>query len=164
MTHFFYFNFLPDRPTHHHKKQGDGKRIILLGWPLTNTITSFLTDKPSAPVILNKETQVSGCDVNLRWSFPEDNGCPLTLYTIYYRELQLRNEDSWHKINVTKVTKSEHLLSLKCNTEYTFAVSAWNELGESPFSSEWPISLKTSKTSKGMVSMFLKEFFCKERK
>ncbi|KAL9987757.1 hypothetical protein ACROYT_G002114 [Oculina patagonica] len=104
-----------------------------------------LGDKPSAPVILNKETQVSGCDVNLRWSLPEDNGCPITLYTIYYSERQSKNEDSWHEINVTKVTKSEHLLSLKCNTEYAFTVSAWNELGESAISSEWPI--KTSKAS-----------------
>ncbi|XP_078358616.1 uncharacterized protein LOC144643290 isoform X2 [Oculina patagonica] len=98
-----------------------------------------LGGKPSAPVIQNKETQVSGCDVNLRWSFPEDSGCLLTMYTIYYRELQSRNEDSWHQINVTRVTKSQHLLSLKCNTEYAFAVSAWNELGESAISSEWPI-------------------------
>ncbi|KAL9987753.1 hypothetical protein ACROYT_G002109 [Oculina patagonica] len=104
-----------------------------------------LGDKPSAPVILNKETHVSGCDVNLRWSLPEDNGCPITLYTIYYSERQSKNEDSWHQINVTKVTKSEHLLSLKCNTEYSFTVTAWNELGESAISSEWPI--ETSKAS-----------------
>ena len=25
--------FLPDRPTHLHEKEGDGKRNILLGWP-----------------------------------------------------------------------------------------------------------------------------------
>ena len=30
---FFFFFFLRDRPTHHHKRQGDGKRNILLGWP-----------------------------------------------------------------------------------------------------------------------------------
>ena len=116
----------------------------------------FLTGTPSAPVIQNKETQVSGCDVNLRWSLPEDNGCPLTMYTIYYRELQSNN--LLHQINVTKVAKSEHLLSLKCNTEYTFAMSAWNELGESAVSSEWPI-----KTINGMIFMFVikKEFFCK---
>ena len=29
----FILFFLPDRPTHHHKRQGDGKRNILLGWP-----------------------------------------------------------------------------------------------------------------------------------
>ena len=117
----------------------------------------FVTGKPSAPVILNKETQVSGCDVNLRWSLPEDNGCPLTMHTIYYRERQSKNNDSWHRINVTKVTKSEHLLSLKCNTEYAFAVSGWNELGESPISSEWPIT-----TIKGIISRVVKDSFCKK--
>ena len=25
--------FLPDRPTHLHEREGDGKRNILLGWP-----------------------------------------------------------------------------------------------------------------------------------
>ena len=29
----FILFFLPDRPTHHHKRQGDWKRNILLGWP-----------------------------------------------------------------------------------------------------------------------------------
>ena len=114
----------------------------------------FLTGTPSAPVIQNKETQVSGCDVNLKWSLPEDNGCPLTMYTIYHSALQSNN--LMHQINVTKVAKSEHLLSLKCNTEYTFAISAWNELGESAVSSEWLI-----KTTKGMIFMVVKNFFCK---
>ena len=27
------FFFLPDRPTHLHEREGDGKRNILLGWP-----------------------------------------------------------------------------------------------------------------------------------
>ena len=122
-----------------------------------NIVTISLTGQPSAPVILNKETQVSGCDVNLRWSLPEDNGCPLTMHTIYYRERQSKNIDSWHRINVTKVSKTEYLLSLKCNTEYAFTVSSWNELGESAVSSEWPV-----KTIKGMIFMVINEIFCKE--
>ena len=30
---FVYSIFLPDRPTHLHEREGDGKRNILLGWP-----------------------------------------------------------------------------------------------------------------------------------
>ena len=30
---FYYFLFLPDRPTHLRESEGDGKRNILLGWP-----------------------------------------------------------------------------------------------------------------------------------
>ena len=118
-------------------------------WPVFSSLL-FLKGKPSAPVILNEETQVPRCDVNLRWSLPEDNGCPLTMYTIYYRELQ--SDNLLHQINVTKVAKSEHLLSLKCNTEYTFAMSAWNEVGESAVSSEWPITtIRPIKIIKGMI-------------
>ena len=62
------------------------------------------------------------------------------MYTIYYRERQSASEnDSWHQINVTVDTRSRDLPSLKCNTEYIFKVSAWNELGESDTSNEWPI-------------------------
>lgn len=99
----------------------------------------FVTGKPSAPILGNNETQVSGCDVFLRWSIPEDNGCPLTMYTVYYRELQSRNNDSWQIVNVTVDTRSIHLSLSECNTEYVFAVSAWNELGRSDISSEWSI-------------------------
>ena len=100
--------------------------------------------------------------MHLRWSSPEDNGCRLTMYTIYYRELHSKNEDPKHQINVTKVTKPEHFLSLKCNTEYMFAVSAWNELGESSVSSEWPI--KTIRTIQGMIFKVVKELLYKEQK
>ena len=30
---FYFFFFLPDRPTHLRESEGDGKRNILLGWP-----------------------------------------------------------------------------------------------------------------------------------
>ena len=113
----------------------------------------FLTGRPSAPVIQNKKSKVSGCVVNLRWSLPKDNGCPLTKYTIYYSYRESKSKTSWHQINVTKVTKPEHFLSLKCNIEYTFAVSAWNKLGESAKSSNWPIE-----TIQGMIFKFVNEF------
>ena len=103
--------------------------------------TRFSSDKkPSPPIIKYDGVLVSGCGVNLKWSSPQDNGCPLTMYTIYYRERQSASEDdSWHQINVTVDTRSRDLPSLKCNTEYIFKVSAWNEFGESTTSNEWPI-------------------------
>ncbi|CAH3033094.1 unnamed protein product [Pocillopora meandrina] len=97
-------------------------------------------DKPSPPIIKSKEVQMSGCDVNLKWGSTQDNGCPLTMYTVYYREVQSLGEDEyWHHINVTMDSTSTSLTSLKCNSEYTFKVTAWNELGESNTSKEWRI-------------------------
>lgn len=84
-----------------------------------------------------------GCDVNLKWNSPPDNGCPLTLYTVYYSEDQFTNKDkSWHQINVTVDKTSMDLRSLKCNTEYLFKVSAWNELGEGDVSNKWSIKTR----------------------
>lgn len=85
--------------------------------------------------------------MNLRWSLPEDHGCPLTMYTIYYRDLQSKNDDSWNQINITKVTRSVNLASLECNIKYAFLVTAWNALGESEKSREWQM-----KTIKGISS------------
>ena len=100
----------------------------------------FSSDKPSPPIIEYKGVQVFGCTVNLKWSSTQDDTCPLILYTIYYREVQSTIEDdSWHQINVTVDTRSRDLPSVKCNTEYIVKVSAWNELGESATSNEWPI-------------------------
>ena len=96
--------------------------------------------KPSPPIIKSKELQMYRCDVNLKWSSPQDNGCPLTMYKVYYREVQSFGEDEyWHHINVTMDSTSTNLTSLKCNSEYTFKVTAWNELGESNTSKEWRI-------------------------
>ena len=104
------------------------------------TLVFYSDKKPSPPIIKYEGVQVSGCDVNLKWSSTQDDTCPLTLYTIYYREVQSTSEDdSWYQINVTVDTRSRDLPSLKCNTEYIFKVSAWNDLGESDTSNEWPI-------------------------
>lgn len=106
----------------------------------------FDIDKPSVPVIEDKEMHVSGCDVKLKWSTPEDNGCPLTMYTIYQRNLE---EEIWHQTNVTVDITSFHFPLQKCDTKYTymFAVSAWNELGESELSSQLPIQINTGTMS-----------------
>ncbi|XP_078379589.1 uncharacterized protein LOC144662599 isoform X2 [Oculina patagonica] len=95
---------------------------------------------PSRPVINNKETETSACDVNPTWSPPVDNGCPLTMYSIYYREI---TEVSWHQVNVTNVTATNYTVSLACGRQYTIEISAWNELGQSDRSRPWIIKTKS---------------------
>ncbi|CAH3033098.1 unnamed protein product, partial [Pocillopora meandrina] len=126
-----------ERPDCHPHTSRHWNLILCQAKPLIVVIAS---DKPFPPIIKSKEVQMSGCDVNLKWSSPQDNGCPLTMYTVYYREVQSLGEDEyWHHINVTMDSTSTSLTSLKCNSEYTFKVTAWNELGESNTSKEWRI-------------------------
>lgn len=88
-------------------------------------------DKPIPPVITKLE--MSACVVNLTWTVSEDASCPLTKYSIYYRH----EKSSWNKIEINKVSVTSHQWSLRCDTQYEFAVSAWNDVGQSNFSATW---------------------------
>ncbi|XP_078379543.1 uncharacterized protein LOC144662575 [Oculina patagonica] len=98
-------------------------------------------DLPSPPAINNKETETLACDVNPTWSSPADNGCPLTMYSIYYRQI---TEEAWYQVNVTNVTATNYTVSLACGMQYTIEITAWNELGESDRSRPWIIKTKPS--------------------
>lgn len=88
-------------------------------------------DKPIPPIITN--LKMSACVVNLTWTVSGDASCPLNKYTIYYRQ-----EDSpWNKIEINTVAVTNHQWSLRCDTQYEFAVSAWNDMGQSNFSATW---------------------------
>ncbi|XP_078379572.1 uncharacterized protein LOC144662599 isoform X1 [Oculina patagonica] len=97
-------------------------------------------DLPSRPVINNRETETSGCDVYPTWSPPADNGCPLTMYSIYYQQI---TEAAWYQVNVTNVTATKYTVSLACGRQYTIEISAWNEMGESDRSRPWMIKTKS---------------------
>ena len=64
------FFFLPDRPTHLHEREGDGKRNILWGWPDRWLI--FLWQKLSVCSIFLRK---GNCSLNLLFfsSFPVKN-------------------------------------------------------------------------------------------
>ena len=99
---------------------------------------------PLPPVIQNKEVEISGCDVNLTWSASQESSCPLTMFTIYYHEIASPlKEHAGHEINVSSVTKTSFLLSLQCDKQYGFEISAWNDAGESDKSRLWPIMTRS---------------------
>ena len=69
---------------------------------------------------------------NLSWNPPDNKpGCPLTLYMVYIKE------NGQYHINTTTMTNTLSGLPLDCDTEYEFAVSAWNEFGEGNLSQSW---------------------------
>lgn len=100
----------------------------------------FNADVPS-PIKIGLIRNLSDCNVNLTWSPPRDNGCPLEKYTIYYRQRQLRKEEllPWHETSITNVAKTFSVLSLKCGRKYELTLTASNQAGESSKSSPWRI-------------------------
>ena len=109
-----------------------------------NQITLFLfepcADTLLPPTITNSETETMGCDVNVTWMKPVDNGCPLTMYSVYYREIQSHETRApWQEVRINDNLKTYHVLPLRCNTQYVIEMSAWNELGQSNRSRRWNI-------------------------
>lgn len=99
---------------------------------------------PFAPVIENKTKEISFPDFNLLWSSPDNNGCPLVMYTVYYKAIRSRDKENVrYSINATAVANTLSALPLDCDTEYEFVVSAWNELGEGNLSLPWRIKSVT---------------------
>ena len=110
--------------------------------------SSVVSGIPLPPTIKNEETEIRSCNVNVSWSTPLDNGCPLTNYSVYYREMYSHEtEPLWREIKVTDVLKTHYFLSLKCDTRYMIEVSAWNEKGESDISRTWITKTMSGKCS-----------------
>ena len=93
---------------------------------------------PEPPEIKNNETELSGRNVTVTWKRGADNNCPITMYTLYYRE-EVPHTSSWRAINISDATS--YNLQFQYSKCYLIIVSAWNQLGETP-SEGW--SLKTA--------------------
>ncbi len=119
---------------------------VLLSRPFNKLsfVTFLITGIPLPPDITNKETETLRCYVNLTWSPPEYNGCQLTMYSIYYQQIQpLQTGAHWHQVNVTEVMRTKFTISLACDKQYKVEISAWNGLGESDRLRPWIIKTKS---------------------
>ena len=72
--------------------------------------------------------------VTIKWNVPQNNGAPITRYTVYQRAI---NEDGtpreWNKIKVITNLSDRKVVvpELEKGKVYEFAVTASNEHGES---------------------------------
>ena len=108
---------------------------------------TFISDVPSSPVLSSLEKEAFSCKVSLVWETPSDHGCPLIMYTVYYRQLEPQQSGApWHGINITNVVPHQYFLALTCDTLYEIEMTAWNEVGQSDRSESGMI-----KTSSGRL-------------
>lgn len=94
----------------------------------------FATGAPLPPVIENKEKEISFPISLIKWKSPDADGCPVTMYTVYYKAIKSRNKESdWQRINTSSSTNELNYssLPLDCDTDYEFQVSSWNDVGAS---------------------------------
>jgi len=65
----------------------------------------------------------------LKWKEPENNGAPITKYSVYQRFV---NDKDWKKLeDITDTSKLDYELKGDEGMEYKFVVTATNKIGES---------------------------------
>ena len=104
-----------------------------------NSVVVFFTASPVHPVIKNKEKEIFH-NSSIKWNSPDANGCPVSMFSVYYKAIKSRNKESaWHHINTSSDANelSCSSLPLECGTDYEFKVSASNDVAESNFSESW---------------------------
>ena len=104
---------------------------------------------------------LSKCKVNLSWSTPRDNGCPLNMYTIYYREIQLTENDTpqCYETRITNIAQTFSSLSLKCGRQYEFTLTASNDAGESDKSHPLRINITGIKSTHYGLTLSYENYF-----
>ena len=96
----------------------------------------FLADIPGE---FNITAIPFGCSANLSWNAPIPNGCPITRYTIHFR-----NERSgWNMINLQRSNVKDYRLRLNCSENYYIMVFAWNQRGHNDYSWKSVLSVPT---------------------
>ena len=71
--------------------------------------------------------------ITLKWKEPESNGKVITMYTVYQRVVTDGKEGQWTEMRkIRDVSVRELKIELERGKVYQFAITATNELGESP--------------------------------
>ena len=95
----------------------------------------------------DKTIELNGCALNYTWSPPLHTACPLTMYIIYYREIQSDGKVAeWMQIHITQLKETSHVIPLICDREYEIAMSVKDEEKESVMSNFWLVKTKFSAT------------------
>ena len=103
--------------------------------------------------------EINSCTLNYTWSPPMHIGCPLTMYIIYYREIQSDgNEADWLQISITQLNKTFYVMPLKCDMEYEIAISVKDAERESVMSNFWRVTTKSPATDIPSNNFFSGQF------
>ena len=80
------------------------------------------------PTSFNVSAEPQGCYAALSWKTPSYNSCPITRYTVHYRQSNqlIKWQTTFMERNLTK-----YRLKLNCSSTYKIMVLAWNDRGSS---------------------------------
>ncbi|XP_073254195.1 protein sidekick-2-like [Porites lutea] len=91
------------------------------------------TTTTDVPEMMEFSAKPEGCFAALSWRNPSQTNCPITRYTVHFRETATisNGKTKWQTKNLGKQNKTEYRLKLNCSRTYEVMVIAWNERGSS---------------------------------
>ena len=94
--------------------------------------SSFNPGVPAAAEITDLPAETKDAEITLKWKEAENNGAPITQYTVYLRTVREDGKTlNWIKIKeVTDTSDRKVVVNLGKGKEYEFVVSATNKFGE----------------------------------
>ena len=75
------------------------------------------------PIILNKDKEVAGKTIVIKWEPALNGACSVLGYKVYFRKISLAETSPWSFVTVNKNCTS-HTLHLGCSKEYEVAVTS----------------------------------------
>ena len=119
------------------------------GWRGELISVFYYSERPKKLAV---EASSFSCGVKLSWKTPNSGGCPITQYTVHYKEPRDQSANATSIWQVENLNNTDHHnLITDCNKEYKILVLAWNERGHSDFDEE---SVLTVFTDKGIILDF----------
>ena len=94
--------------------------------------SSFNPGVPAAAEITDLPAETRDVRITLKWKEAENNGAPITQYTVYRRTVRENGTSlNWIKIKeITDTSDRKVVVNLEKGKEYEFVVSATNIFGE----------------------------------
>ena len=94
--------------------------------------SSFNSGVPAAAEITDLPSETKDVEITLKWREAENNGAPVTQYTVYQRTVREDGKPlKWIKIKkITDTSDRKVVVILEKGKDYEFVVTAKNEFGE----------------------------------
>ena len=94
--------------------------------------SSFNPGVPAAAKITDLPTEVKNVNITLKWKEAENNGAPITQYTVYRRTVREDGTSlNWIKIKeITNTSDRKVVVNFEKGKEYELVVTATNRFGE----------------------------------
>ena len=94
--------------------------------------SSFNLGVPAAAEITGLPAETNNVNITLKWKEAENNGAPITWYTVYRRTVREDGTSlNWIKIkNITDTSDRKVVVNFEKGKEYELVVTATNSFGE----------------------------------